>query len=482
MTDGANPAPAPRRAAASASLAEARIRQIRFAVMAAIGVTTTLVGTSALMTVGLEDSWERLSGLVYIGIAAGCFATCSLTRTRFTRASELLMLVTAYGGTAGVIITGNSDTGLLAGLAALALIVLLPGIAIRRAPGGGTGHIATATAVYIVGVLVRLWLRTDDPAFNAPELAIRLLVPPTSFGLVWLMARALNQRLVEALEESERSRSALAVSNQLLELANRSLETARVEAERARDGAEAANRAKSMFLANMSHELRTPLNSVIGYTEMIIDDARDEGEKPVAEVLPDLRNVVLSAKHLLGLIGGILDLSKIEAGRMELVPEKFSLGDFVHELEQTILPAVRRRNNQLIARCEGDPGVVVADRGKLKQVLLNLLGNAAKFTSDGEIHLRARRDTDQSLIVFEVRDTGIGIDADKLGLIFEKFTQIDATPTRRYEGAGLGLAITRELCAMMGATIEVASTIGAGTTFTVTLPVQPTQPERAAAA
>jgi signal transduction histidine kinase len=202
----------------------------------------------------------------------------------------------------------------------------------------------------------------------------------------------------------------------------------------------------------------------------------------VIEVLPDLRNTVLSAKHLLGLIGGILDLSKIEAGRMELVQEHFPLDDFVREVEQTILPAVRRRNNQLIVRCDEGTGSIVADRGKLKQVLLNLLGNAAKFTSEGEIHLRARRDREQSMLVFEVRDTGIGIDPSKLGIIFEKFTQIDPTSTRRYEGAGLGLAITRELCAMMGATIDVTSSVGQGTTFTVGLPLQPTLPERAVAA
>nr|WP_276600853.1 MULTISPECIES: ATP-binding protein [unclassified Nannocystis] len=283
---------------------------------------------------------------------------------------------------------------------------------------------------------------------------------------------------MEALEESERSRSALAVSNQLLELTNRSLEAARIDAERARDGAEAANRAKSAFLANMSHELRTPLNSVIGYTEMIIEEAREDRQRPISGVLPDLRNVVLAAKHLLGLIGGVLDLSKIEAGRMEMVHEQFALDEFVREVEQTILPAVRRRNNQFHVKCDGDIGWIVTDRGKLKQVLLNLLGNAAKFTSEGQIFFRVRREA--ARLVFEVRDTGIGIDPSKLNLIFEKFTQIDATSTRRYEGAGLGLAITRELCTMMGATIDVASAIGNGTTFTVVLPLSPTLPERAA--
>ena len=149
---------------------------------------------------------------------------------------------------------------------------------------------------------------------------------------------------------------------------------------------------------------------------------------------------------------------------------------FVREIEQTIAPQVRKRNNTLMVHCQDDAGSVIADRGKLKQVLLNLLGNATKFTNDGEISLHARRDFEQSSLTFEVRDTGIGIDTDKLTVIFEKFTQIDASPTRRYEGTGLGLAITRELCAMMGASIDVNSRPGAGTCFTVTLPIQVAAP------
>ena len=449
--------------------------------MAFVGLTTTLVGSAILTTAGADQGWDRLSGVVYVIIAACCFATCSVTRTRHVRAAELMMLGTAYAGAAGVVITSKPETALLAGVAALTLVVFLPGIAIRTRGRSGIAHIVTICVVYIASVAARLVLRDDESAIQFGDLAIKMLVPPTAFWLQWLMARALNQRLMEALTESERSRSALAVSNQLLELTNRSLDAARVEAEHARDGARAANRAKSAFLANMSHELRTPLNSVIGYTEMIIDEAREDRQRPISEVLPDLRNVVLSAKHLLGLIGGVLDLSKIEAGRMELVQEHFSLDDFIREVEQTILPAVRKRNNQLTVRCGDDTGSIVADRGKLKQVLLNLLGNAAKFTCEGEIHLHARRDREQALLVFEVRDTGIGIAPDKLDVIFEKFTQIDTTSTRRYEGAGLGLAITRELCAMMGASINVTSSVDHGTTFTVALPIQPTLPERAAA-
>jgi signal transduction histidine kinase len=444
-------------------------------VMFFTGMTAVIIGSLQLLSAAESPvSWDRVNGLAYIVTAAGCFAALALTRTSLLRISEITALMTAYFGTAAVIVTGSGeDSALIVGVASYSLVVLLPGIAFRtRSARWSAYNVAGVCVVYIGSVFLRLALHNAGP-WNLPvgEVVIKLCTPPMAFWLQWLMVRALNNRILEALQESERSRSALAVSNQLLELANRSLETARIEAERIRDAAEAANRAKSMFLANMSHELRTPLNSIIGYTELIMDEARDDEDARVREVVPDLKNVVLSAKHLLGLIGGILDLSKIEAGRMELVQEQFSVLDFIREVEQTIAPQVRKRGNALIVRCPEDTGIVVADRGKLKQVLLNLLGNAVKFTNDGEITLASHRDREQSLLVFEVRDTGIGIEPDKLAVIFDKFTQIDASPTRRYEGAGLGLAITRELCAMMGATIDVQSRPNNGTVFTVVLPI-----------
>jgi signal transduction histidine kinase len=475
VTDGAQATPGRARAPAFASLSDATIRQVRMGVFTFTGLTAAIVGAALLFASGDQiGSWERINGLAYIVTAASCFAAVALTRTTLTRVSEITGILAAYFGTASVIVTGAPDSAIVVGVAAYSLVVLLPGIAFRtRSFRSSAYNVAAISTIYVASVALRIALHQDSGIESWGDIIIKLLTPSAAFWIEWLMVRALNLRILEALQESERSRSALAVSNQLLELANRSLETARVEAERARDGAEAANRAKSQFLANMSHELRTPLNSVIGYTEMIMDEGRENEDVTVREVMPDLKNVVLSARHLLGLIGGILDLSKIEAGRMELVQEQFSVSDFLREVEQTILPQVRKRGNTLVIGCPDDVGQVVADRGKLKQVLLNLLGNAAKFTSDGEIRLAAIRDHEQSLLTFTVRDTGIGIEADKVKLIFEKFTQIDASPTRRYEGAGLGLAITRELCAMMGAEIVVDSHPGNGTCFTVTLPIQP---------
>ena len=439
-------------------------------VCTSVGMAAAAIGVLELLAAN-PGSWEYINGTAFICIAATLFAALALARTRFLRAAEMMLLLAGHIGTASLIVTGGAHSSISMAVAAFSLVVLLPGIALRtRSARWSAINTAAVAVVFVVSVLIRLQLHPAD-TLSTSEIAVALIPPPVAFLMQWIMVRALNRRILETLQESERSRSALAVSNQLLELANRSLETARIEAERIRDAAEAANRAKSMFLANMSHELRTPLNSIIGYTELIMDEARDDESCRVHEVVPDLKNVVLSAKHLLGLIGGILDLSKIEAGRMELVQEQFSVLDFIREVEQTIIPQVRKRGNVLIVRCPEDTGIVVADRGKLKQVLLNLLGNAVKFTNDGEITVAAFRDREQSLLTFEVRDTGIGIDPDKLAVIFDKFTQIDASPTRRYEGAGLGLAITRELCAMMGSTIDVQSRPGGGTCFTVVLPI-----------
>jgi len=470
--DGARAGPGPAHAPFSASLTDETIRRVRMGVLLGTGLGAAVVGMVLVFTASSGSaSWERVNGLAYLLTSATCLLGLVLTRISLLKASELTLLFAAYFGTASVIVTGAADSAIIVGLAAYSLVVLLPGIAIRTRSGRWVWlNLLGVCTIYVASVLCRLALHTTQE-LRAGDIAIRLLIPPVAFCVQVLMARALNLRILEALEESERSRSALAVSNQLLEKANHNLETARVEAVRARDDAEAANRAKSTFLANMSHELRTPLNSVIGYTEMIIDEARDSETKRIREVMPDLRNVVLSARHLLGLIGGILDLSRIEAGRMDLFQERFDVADFIRELEHAIAPQVRKRGNTLTARTSEGTGSVIADRSKLKQVLLNLLGNACKFTTNGNISLSATHNPEQSLLVFEVRDDGIGIEADKLAVIFEKFTQLDPSPTRRYEGAGLGLAITRELCARMGASVDVTSEPGSGACFTVSLPI-----------
>lgn len=248
-------------------------------------------------------------------------------------------------------------------------------------------------------------------------------------------------------------------------------------AEQARKMAEAASRAKSTFLAKMSHELRTPLNAIIGYSDLIQEDAVDLGYK---DIVPDLEKIQSAGKHLLGIISDILDLSKIEADKLELYPSQFALDDLVQEIVTLIQPTVEKRGNQLSIEYHGEPGVIVNDRHKLKQILLNLLSNATKFTSHGLITFIIRcgatpADTISSdYLYFQVVDTGIGIAPEKLTRIFEPFTQEDNATTRRFEGVGLGLSISQHLCLVMGGEISVSSTLNEGSSFTVKMPAKVT--------
>ena len=253
---------------------------------------------------------------------------------------------------------------------------------------------------------------------------------------------------------------------------------AEAELLKARDDAQAANRAKSAFLANMSHELRTPMNAIIGYSEMLIEEAEDDPEFEAFE--PDLRKIHGAGEHLLALINDILDLSKIEAGKMDLYLERFSVGDVLSDIESTVATLVAKNGNSLEVIGADEAGTVVSDLTKVRQTLFNLISNAAKFTHEGQITLRVTRDTDATggeWVAFEVSDTGIGIPAQKMDELFEEFTQADVSTTRKYGGTGLGLAITRRFCELLGGSIECESEEGKGSTFTVRLPAQaPEQP------
>ncbi|HYF09333.1 MAG TPA: response regulator [Acetobacteraceae bacterium] len=243
----------------------------------------------------------------------------------------------------------------------------------------------------------------------------------------------------------------------------------------ARDAAEAANRAKSQFIANMSHELRTPLSAIIGYAEMLEEEAQDADENapPLAEhVLEDIRKITANARHLLALINDVLDLSKIEAGRMEVQAEDFDAGTLVQDVVDTAQALVAKKSNELILQIE-NLGSVHSDPVKIRQCLFNLLSNASKFTEGGRITLTAERiqEGEGEWLVFRVADTGIGMTSEQMGKLFRRFTQADASTTRRFGGTGLGLAITKAFCTLLGGDISVESTPGSGSAFTIRLPV-----------
>ena len=239
---------------------------------------------------------------------------------------------------------------------------------------------------------------------------------------------------------------------------------------KARRDAEAANTAKSQFLAHMSHELRTPLNAIIGYSEMVEEEVADVGHP---ELAPDLQKIRSAGRHLLALINDILDLSKIEAGKLELFVETFDVRDTIRDVSTTIRPLVEKNGNRLEIRCGEGLGAMHSDLIKVRQTLLNLLSNACKFTDHGTVTLTAAREANgdgEDWLVFSVADTGIGMTPAQTAKLFEAFAQADASTARRYGGTGLGLAITRRFCQMMGGDVQVASETGKGSTFTVRLP------------
>ena len=235
------------------------------------------------------------------------------------------------------------------------------------------------------------------------------------------------------------------------------------------DQVETASRHKSEFLANMSHELRTPLNAILGYSEMLQEDARDAGAE---RFVPDLQKIHAAGRHLLELINAVLDLSKIEAGRMEVYVETFGIPTLVHDIVAVIQPLVQKNQNRLELACPDDLGTMRADLTKTRQALLNLLSNACKFTERGLVALTVTRATVERAewVTFVVRDTGIGMTSEQLKRLFQEFSQVDAATTRKYGGTGLGLALSRRLVRLMGGDIVAESEVGRGSTFTIRLP------------
>lgn len=250
-----------------------------------------------------------------------------------------------------------------------------------------------------------------------------------------------------------------------------------LELEDAKDEAEQANRAKSAFIANMSHELRTPLTAVLGYCELIEEDLRDLGQQ---SILSDLNKININARHLLSLINDVLDLSKIEAQKMDVHVVEIKLDVLLSDLQAATDSLIGKNNNTLLIDVKTKDRSLHTDDLKVKQILLNLLSNAAKFTETGEIKLSVSANEMAGVphTLFEVADSGIGMTPDQVAGLFQRFSQADQTTTRKYGGTGLGLALTRALATMLGGTIEVRSVVGQGSTFTLTIPTQYVAPQQ----
>src|SRR5437764_22057 len=255
---------------------------------------------------------------------------------------------------------------------------------------------------------------------------------------------------------------------------------AEAEVAKAREAAENANRTKSLFLANMSHELRTPLNAILGFSEMLQEEA---SERNLQDFSADLQKISIAGKHLLLLINDILDLSKIEAGKMELHLENFDIGSLISEVQSTITTQMAKNGNTLDIVCAPDIGVMRAERSKVRQGLFNLVSNAAKFTHGGKVHVAVERQMmdGSEWIIFRVTDTGIGLSAEQIVRLFQPFTQADASTTRKFGGTGLGLALTRRFCQMMRGDVTVHSVLNEGSVFTIKLPAVVSQSSEEAA-
>ncbi len=351
---------------------------------------------------------------------------------------------------------------------------------LARASGAGDSGRFHVTAILLGWMSIyKSPLRLNEPRTDTrfrgvkwdPSLRSVLCVPLVVKSQLRGILSVFNKK--DDLSFSEEDERLLAIiagqSGQVVE--NARLHEAEQELRLAKERALEADRAKSTFLATMSHELRTPLNAIIGYTEMLKEEAV---ERQLDGFLEDLKKIESAARHQLELINNVLDLSKVEAGKVELFLETFDVGQIVREVAAIVQPLVSRKGNRLAVSCPEAVGAMHADLTKVRQSLFNLLSNASKFTEAGEIRLDVTRQRldERDFIDFAVRDSGIGMTAEQLGRLFKPFSQADASTSKTYGGTGLGLVITKRFCELMEGTVRVESEMGRGTSFILRIPAK----------